>query len=52
MSVDFDRARRVGIALHGSVSPMERYVSSMPAPKPFDGKSGNPLRFMAIVRTP
>lgn len=56
--VDFDCARRAGIALHGSVSAMEQYVSSMPAPKtrarrqPFDGKSENPLRFMAIVRTP
>ena len=50
--VDFDSARRAGIALHGSVSAMEQYVSSMPAPKAFDGISGNPLRFMAIVRTP
>ena len=50
--VDFDSARRAGIALHGSVSAMEQYVSSMPAPKPFDEMTWNPLRFMAIVRTP
>ncbi len=50
--VDFDCARRAGITLHGSVSAMEQYVSSVAAQDPFDGKSGNPLRFMAIVRTP
>ena len=50
--VDLDSARRAGIALHGSVSAMEQYVSSMPAPKPFDEMTWNPLRFMAIVQTP
>jgi hypothetical protein len=50
--VDSDCARRAGITLHGSVSVMEQHVSSIAAQDPFDGKSGNPLRFMAIVRTP
>ena len=50
--VDSDCARRAGIMLHGSVSAMEQYVSGMAFRDPFDGKSGNPLRFMAIVRTP
>jgi hypothetical protein len=50
--VDSDCARRAGITLHGSVSAMEQYVSSMAAQDAFDGKSGNPLRFMAIVRIP
>ncbi|KAG6884914.1 hypothetical protein C0993_007281 [Termitomyces sp. T159_Od127] len=52
--VDSDCARRAGIALHGSVSAMEQYVSniSTAAPDPFDGKSGNSFRLMAIVRTP
>ena len=50
--VDADCARRAGIMLHGSVSAMEQYVSGMAFRDPFDGKSGNPLRFMAIVRTP
>ena len=50
--VDSDCARRAGIAMHGSVSAMEQCVSSMAAQDPFDGKSGNPLRFMVIVRTP
>jgi hypothetical protein len=50
--VDSDCARRAGIMLHGSVSAMEQYVSSKAAKDPFNGRSGNPLRFMAIVRTP
>lgn len=50
--VDSDCARRAGIMLHGSVSAMEQDVSSMAAQDPVDGKSGNPLRFMAIVRAP
>jgi len=77
--VDYDYARRAGIALHGSVTAMEKHVSDIAGQKlqryrerlsqrptspsapttrrprtegPFDGKSGNPLRFMAIVRTP
>ena len=50
--VDPDCACRVGIALHGSVSTMEKYVSSKAFREPFDGESGNPLRFMAIVPTP
>ena len=50
--VDFDCARHAGIALHGSVSAMEQYVSNLPAPNPTDWRQGNPLRFMAIVRTP
>jgi hypothetical protein len=50
--VDSNCARSAGITLHGSISAMERYVSSMEVQDPFDGKSGNPLRFVAIVRTP
>ncbi|KAI0285530.1 hypothetical protein BC826DRAFT_960139 [Russula brevipes] len=50
--VDSNCARRASITLHGSISAMEQYVSSMAVQDPFDGKSGNPLRFVAIVRTP
>ena len=50
--VDSDCARRAGIAVHGCLSVMKKYVSSMAPRGPFDGESGNPLRFMAIVRTP
>jgi hypothetical protein len=50
--VDSNCARRAGITLHGSVSAMEQYVSSMEIQDPPDFKSGNPLRFVAIVRTP
>jgi hypothetical protein len=77
--VDYDCARHAGIALHGSVTAMDKHVSDIAGQKlwrygerlsqrstgpsasttrrprtesPFDGESGNPLRFMAIVRTP
>lgn len=50
--VDSESARRAGIALHGSVSAMKQYVSSMGAQDPSDDESRNPFRFMAVVRTP
>ena len=80
--VDSESASHAGIALHGSLEAMEKYVADqtnqkilqykerlsyaaqygfgtkMSIPRPpmtediFDGKSGNPFRFMAVVRMP
>ncbi|KAM3551760.1 hypothetical protein MY1884_007562 [Beauveria asiatica] len=53
--VDYEAARRAGIALYGSLTAMKRRVrdsGNESKADPFDGKSGNPLRFAAIVQLP
>lgn len=72
--VDYQSCVDAGVALHGSLSTMRKYVSDMEARKlqerhrrhrqagssrsqpraagPVDGRSGNPLRFVAIIRMP
>lgn len=66
--VDYEAALRAGVARHGSLEAMLRYVSNAevirnasaigrlsgrpPASDPFDGCSGNPFRFVAITRIP
>lgn len=71
--VDYKSARCAGIAFHGSLDAMEKYVSHkkdqkitaalnsgaiarrIPPPYrtyPYDEQSGNPRRFVAIVRVP
>ncbi|KAF2135474.1 uncharacterized protein K452DRAFT_293187 [Aplosporella prunicola CBS 121167] len=65
--VDFETAFQAGIELHGSQEAMERCISSSAqegagstthwgrrtrTKEPFDGKSSNVLRFLAIVYAP
>ncbi|OAA41891.1 hypothetical protein BBO_05250 [Beauveria brongniartii RCEF 3172] len=53
--VDYEAARQAGIALHGSLTALKRRVrdsGNESKADPFDGKSGNPLRFAAIVQLP
>ncbi|KAM3562220.1 hypothetical protein ARSEF4850_002866 [Beauveria asiatica] len=53
--VDYEAARRAGIALYGSLTAMKRRVrdsGNESKADPFDGMSGNPLRLAAIVQLP